>query len=83
LETQGIFKKDTISEEEPFLGEFPVSFSSSKGMETDKGYTVTVPAGGSVNVDVTVDVSNTIDWFNNASLDELFENGYFVEGFIS
>ncbi|MBW3110890.1 S8 family serine peptidase [Bacillus sp. MCCB 382] len=83
LETQGIFKKDTISEEEPFLGEFPVSFSSSKGMETDKGYTVTVPAGGSVNVDVTVDVSNTIDWFNNASLDTLFENGYFVEGFIS
>ncbi|MFI8687910.1 S8 family serine peptidase [Rossellomorea sp. NPDC077527] len=83
LETQGIFKKGTIGEEEPFLGEFPLTFSSSQGKKTDDGYIVTVPAGKSVELKVKINLKDTVDWFNTASLQELFENGYFVEGFIT
>jgi lactocepin len=83
LETQGIFKKDTISEEAPYQGEFPIELSSSNGEDTDNGYTVSVPAGETVEVEVTVDLTDTIDWFNNVPLDEIFENGHFVEGFIT
>ena len=83
LETQGIFKNDTISEEAPYQGEFPIELTSSSGKQSENGYIVTVPAGKSVDVNVTVDLADTVDWFNTAELKDLFENGYFVEGFIS
>jgi lactocepin len=83
LETQGIFKKDTLSEEAPYQGEFPIELSSSNGEDTDNGYTVTVPAGETIEVEVTIDLTDTIDWFNNVPLNEIFENGHFVEGFIT
>ncbi|AGX06539.1 truncated lactocepin precursor [Bacillus sp. NRRL B-14911] len=52
---------------------------------------VTVPANGSVTFDVTVDVSDakvvepsiTGDWETQVDIDEVFPNGYFVEGFVT
>lgn len=74
LESQGIYKAGTISEASPWVGEYPISFSTDQ---------LTVPANGSASVTVTVDLENTIDWYYNAPLEELFENGYFVEGFVT
>ncbi|WP_257009416.1 cell wall-binding repeat-containing protein [Bacillus sp. 7884-1] len=74
LESQGIYKAGTISEAAPWVGEFPISFNTKE---------LTVPANGSASVTVTVDLTNTVEWGYNAPLDELFENGYFVEGFVT
>ncbi|MFD1736824.1 S8 family serine peptidase [Bacillus salitolerans] len=73
LEAQGIFKNGTIGEDAPWVGDFPISFSSE---------TLTIPANGSKTFEVTVDLTDVIDWGNNLPLDEVFENGYFVEGFV-
>ncbi|CDQ18934.1 S8 family serine peptidase [Halobacillus karajensis] len=83
VETQGIYKEGTISEEEPYAGEFPIEITSSNGSEVDGEYQVLVPAESSVDIEVTVDLSEGIDWFYNVPLEEIFENGYFVEGFIT
>jgi lactocepin len=82
-ETQGIYKAGTISEESPFGGEFPIEITSKNGSDVKGDYQVLVPANDSVEVTVSVDLTDTIDWFNNAPLSELFENGYFVEGFVT
>ncbi|ASF40752.1 hypothetical protein CEH05_16955 [Halobacillus halophilus] len=82
-ETQGIFKEGTTSDEQPFKGEYPINMSSSNGAQGEDGYQVVVPANSSVEVDVTIDLENTVDWNYNVALDELFENGHFVEGFVS
>ncbi|CAM4118241.1 S8 family serine peptidase [Mesobacillus thioparans] len=74
LESQGIYKDGTISDDAPWTGEFPISFSVDE---------LKVPANGSSTVAVTVDLSDTIDWYYNAPLDVIFENGYFVEGFVT
>lgn len=74
LEAQGIYKAGTISETKPWLGKYPISFSQNK---------VTIPANGSTSIDVTIDLTDTIDWANNAPLNEIFENGYYVEGFVT
>ncbi|NYE03754.1 lactocepin [Bacillus niacini] len=74
LESQGIYKAGTISASAPWEGEFPISFSTNQ---------LTVPANGSASVIVTVDLNDTVEWGYNAPLDEIFENGYFVEGFVT
>ncbi|GHH98026.1 S8 family serine peptidase [Neobacillus kokaensis] len=74
MEAQGIYKNGTISEAEPWTGEFPITFSQKE---------ITVPANGSTTIDVTVDLTDTVDWAYNAPLNEIFENGYFVEGFVT
>ncbi|WP_084375114.1 S8 family serine peptidase [Neobacillus soli] len=74
LESQGIYKDGTISDDEPYVGEYPISFTKEN---------LTIPANGSATVDVTVDLNNTVDWYYNAPLNEIFENGYFVEGFVT
>lgn len=73
IEAQGIFKDGTISAEAPYTGEYPISFSADQ---------LTVPAGESVTFDVTVDLTDTIDWMYNEPLEAIFANGYFVEGFV-
>ncbi|WP_349408661.1 S8 family serine peptidase [Pseudalkalibacillus sp. SCS-8] len=75
VETQAIYKEGTE--------EFPLEISSNNGAEVDGDYQVVVPANGSTEVEVTVDLTNTVDWAYGIPLDEHFENGYFVEGFIT
>ena len=74
LESQGIFKDGTISENAPWYGQYPISFSKQE---------ITIPAKSSTTVDVTIDLADTVDWYNNLPVEELFENGYFVEGFVT
>jgi lactocepin len=81
VETQGIFKEGTLDENGN--GEFPIKITSVNGSDVNGEYHVLVPANKTVEVSVEVDLSNTIDWAYNLPLDELFENGYFVEGFVS
>src|SRR5690606_5622489 len=42
----------------------------------DAPETVTVPAGGTASIEVTIDLSNVDD------LKSIFTNGYFVDGFV-
>lgn len=44
---------------------------------------INVPASGSVNFKIIIDLSNATDWAYEAPLKEVFENGTFVEGFIT
>ena len=77
LETQGVYIDGTLSEDGPngfWSGEFPISFSKEE---------VTVPANGTVQVEVEVDLTNAVDWGFNAPLNDIFENGTFVEGFVT
>ncbi|WP_370457933.1 S8 family serine peptidase [Thalassobacillus sp. CUG 92003] len=82
-ETQGVYKAGTISEEEPYAGEFPIEVSSSNGSEVENGYQVVVPANSSIEVDVSIDLSDAVTWFDERGLEETFENGNFVEGFVT
>ncbi len=75
VETQAIYEDGT--------SEFPIEISSKNGADVDGDYQVVVPAKDSVEVEVTVDLTNAVDWAYGLPLDEIFENGYFVEGFIS
>ncbi|MEH7084096.1 S8 family serine peptidase [Neobacillus drentensis] len=81
LEAQGIYKADGSFDPDTGVGEFPISFSSD-GLSGDQ---LTIPAKGSATVDVKVDLDpeNTIDWWYYEPLDSIFENGYFVEGFVT
>ncbi|WP_066248914.1 S8 family serine peptidase [Neobacillus drentensis] len=79
LEAQGIYKAEGSFDPDTGVGEFPISFSSN-GLSGDQ---LTIPAKGSATVDVTVDLENTIDWWYYEPLDTIFENGYFVEGFVT
>lgn len=77
LETQGVYMDGTLSLDGPngyWSGEFPISFSKEE---------VTVPAKGTVQVEVEVDLTNTVDWVYNAPLNDVFENGTFIEGFVT
>jgi lactocepin len=73
-EANGIYKADGSFDANTGVGEFPISFSKEQ---------LTIPAKGSAEVEVTVDLTNTIEWGYYAPLEELFENGYFVEGFVT
>lgn len=81
LESQGIYKADGSFDPDTGVGEFPISFSSD-GLSGDQ---LTIPANSSATVDVKVDLDpeNTIDWWYYKPLDEIFKNGYFVEGFVT
>ncbi|WP_394218241.1 S8 family serine peptidase [Halobacillus trueperi] len=82
-EAQGIYKEGTISEEAPYTGEYPIEVSSDNGRQVNDDYQVFVPAGESIEIDVSLDLEDGVEWAYNVPLDEIFENGYFVEGFIS
>ncbi|WP_240035386.1 S8 family serine peptidase [Neobacillus notoginsengisoli] len=73
-EANGIYKSDGDFDPKSGVGEFPISFNKKQ---------LSVPAKGTATVEVTVDLNNTEDWGYGAPLDELFENGYFVEGFVT
>ncbi|EOD01787.1 S8 family serine peptidase [Caldisalinibacter kiritimatiensis] len=85
LETQGVYKADTIAPDGPngfWSGEFPITFELD-GTVIDNVYNlVEVPAGETVDFDVTIDLTDTADWFYNAPLEEIFPNGTFIEGFV-
>lgn len=53
---------------------FPISYSAD---------TVKVPAKGNVEVSVTVDLTNAIASYNEKTIEEVFKNGGFVEGFVT
>ncbi|WP_066389764.1 S8 family serine peptidase [Neobacillus mesonae] len=77
MEAQGIYKNGTISDSKPWTGEYPISFSQKE---------ITVRANESTTIGVTVDLTDTVDWGNNdqdLSLEDIFKNGYFVEGFVT
>lgn len=76
-ETQGVYIDGTLNEDGPngyWSGEFPISFSQEE---------VTVPANSTAQVEVEVDLTNAIDWVYNAPLKDIFENGTFIEGFVT
>ncbi|MEH7074528.1 S8 family serine peptidase [Neobacillus drentensis] len=74
LESQGIYKADSEWDPDTFAGQYPISFSADE---------LTIPANGSKTVDVTVDLADAVDWWNNEPLETIFKNGYFVEGFVT
>lgn len=78
LEADGIFKAGTISGDQPWLGEFPISFAANNTAINE----ITVPAGQKIAIDVTIDLTDAIDWMYNESLEKIFPNGTFVEGFV-
>ncbi|MGP4078995.1 S8 family serine peptidase [Pseudalkalibacillus sp. R45] len=82
LEAQGIYEEGTVNADAPWKGEYPIDFTSDDLVIVDGKKYVSIPANSSVEFDVTVDLSNAVDWAYNAPLDEIFENGYFVEGFV-
>lgn len=43
---------------------------------------VTVTTGGSVTLDVTINLEDAIDWWNGAPLNDVYANGTFVDGFV-
>lgn len=76
-ESQGVYVDGTLEADGPngfWSGEFPIYFNNES---------YTVEPNSSVEVEVTVDLSNTIDWWNNAPLLAVFENGTFIEGFVT
>lgn len=77
-EPQGVYEDGTISDDEPWLGKFPISFTSNGKKIKD----LEVKAGETVNFDVAIDLTNAIDWYGNIPLEEIFENGAFIEGFV-
>jgi len=52
----------------------PLSFSADE---------YTVPADGKIEVEVTIDLHNAVVWNDNKPLTEVFENGNFIEGFVT
>lgn len=77
LETQGVYIDGTLDADGPngfWSGEFPITFDQDQ---------IEVPAGGSVNLGVTIDLSNAVDWYSNAPLNAIFPNGTFIEGFVT
>ncbi|WP_069650533.1 S8 family serine peptidase [Caloranaerobacter ferrireducens] len=83
LETQGVYKNGTISPDAPWTGEFPITFELSDGTVIDNVYNVLeIPAGSSLDFDVTIDLTDAVDWIYNAPLNAIFPNGTFIEGFV-
>lgn len=61
-------------------GKSPIYFTKADG--TPVTGSVYVPANGSLELNVQIDLTNAVDWFYGKSLNELFDNGTFIEGFI-
>lgn len=74
IESQGVFNAGTASPDAPWLGEYPIDFSTNE---------ITVPAGETVEFTVTVDLTEAVDWFYEQPLNVIFPNGTFVEGFVT
>lgn len=77
LETQGVYIDGTLAEDGPngfWSGEFPISFDEE---------VIEVPAGGSVDLNVNVDISDVVEWYFNTPLNAIFPNGTFIEGFVT
>lgn len=77
LETQGVYIDGTLAGNGPngyWSGEFPISFDKEE---------IEIGAGQSAEINVTIELSNAVDWYYNAPLKAIFENGTFIEGFIS
>ncbi len=86
LETQGVYDINTIAPDGPngfWSGEYPITFTSENGTVIDNVYNyIEVPAGESVDFNVSIDLSNAADWNYNAPLQFIFPNGTFIEGFV-
>lgn len=78
-EAQGVYIDGTLSGSAPWTGEFPISYTINGAAISS----ITVPANGTTEFDVTVDLTNAVDWNYNAPINTLFENGAFIEGFVS
>ncbi|MCF6465305.1 S8 family serine peptidase [Clostridium sp. Cult2] len=78
LETQGVYIDGTIEDgmgpNGLYSGDFPISFDEE---------IIEVPAGGSGDFNVYIDLSNAVDWYYNAPLNAIFPNGTFIEGFVT
>ncbi|KHE68902.1 S8 family serine peptidase, partial [Halobacillus sp. BBL2006] len=74
-EANPIYKKGTK--------EFPIDITSPNGSEVEGDYQVVVPANSTVEVNVSLDLENVVDGYKGLSPEKLFENGHFVEGFVS
>lgn len=59
-----------------------VSFHSDNGKQDGNDYQITIPANEKVQLDVTVDLSEAVDEYTKQSMDEMFKNGRFIEGFV-
>uniref|UniRef100_UPI003216D880 S8 family serine peptidase n=2 Tax=Clostridium sp. TaxID=1506 RepID=UPI003216D880 len=81
---EGTVQTDLVDEEYTYLeaqnivdkntNKFPISFSNS---------TIKVAAKGKTQITTTVDLSNAITGFNGKSIEEVFVNGGYVEGFVT
>ncbi|MGI8315792.1 S8 family serine peptidase [Halobacillus mangrovi] len=74
-EANPIYKKGTK--------EFPIEITSPNGSDVEGDYQVVVPANSTVEVNVSLDLENVVDGYEGLSPEELFENGHFVEGFVT
>lgn len=82
LEPQGVYKEGTI-DEDTGVGEFPITFEFTDGTVIDNVYNVLeIPAGESIDFDVTIDLTDTVDWWDEKPLSEVFPNGTFIDGFV-
>ncbi len=76
LETQGVYLDGTLEEYGPnglYSGEYPIYFSEDS---------LTIQAGETRTLTVTVDVTHGVDWYYGLPLAEVFPNGTFLEGFV-
>lgn len=69
----------TVTEEAVSLDDASVVITTTGGNGGVQGNKLTVPAGGSVDVEVTIHLSDA----NKAYLDQSFANGMYVEGFVT
>lgn len=63
-------------------GETPITFSSHNGKITGDQYELKIPANDSTQLDVTIDLSGAVDEYSRESINDLFVNGRFIDGFI-
>ncbi len=78
LEANNIYKKNSVDAVDPNKGTFPISFA----VGSKKASSVSINPKSSTKVSVSVDLKDTVDWANGLPLEQVFENGYFVEGFV-
>jgi lactocepin len=78
VQTDLMYKGYTLLEAQNIINKdtkkFPISFSNN---------TIKVAKNGKAQLTATVDLSNTITAFNKASIEDVFVNGGYVEGFVT
>lgn len=75
-------KRKPVRLEDKSTGKAPIDVHAKGGVGTKEGYRVTVPAKGSTQVDVTLHLDHAVDGKLKKSVEELFPNGGFVDGFV-